>query len=359
MSDIANSPAPEAAPAANRDPVPTFRFDTRALPAGYEFAIWRTIFDEFYDIVPTSSDQPRPFSASMTTWNLAGVLVSRGEFTAQRFVRTTRRARRDGFDPYTVLLHRKGHWRADTGQREIGSAPGRVCMLDFARPHSSDVTLNDSVSVTLPREFLDSVLPPRDVHGLMLGGARGGLLHDFMISLANRLPDAAASDAPLLGAAFRDMLAVCLLPSPETAERARPQLDMLAYQRARALIDANLHHPDWGAEDLRVALAVSRATLYRVFARFGGVAEHIRSLRLARAHALLTASRGRQRISEIARMCGFTSEAHFSRAFRQIYGYTATDATANGRPGPGMHQDRVAHMVEAPDVLEWIRRLRA
>ncbi len=113
-------------------------------------------------------------------------------FTAQRFTRSARRARSDGPDHYSFLLHRRGTWRAAADEKHIASAPGRVCVLDFAYPAVSEVTWNDSITISLSRAVLDEVLPGRNLHGLTLDGTRGGLLHGFLGSLATPARGASA-----------------------------------------------------------------------------------------------------------------------------------------------------------------------
>lgn len=343
-------PLDDAAPA---DPILGLAFDTRALPAADGFAMWRSILGEFYDV---AAPDEAPFRAAMTAWNLGGVLVSAGQFSAQEFSRNARRVRRDGFDHYTVLLHRRGRFMADTGSHVARSGPGGLCVLDFARPVVTRTSPNDLVTITFPRDMLDRVLPPRDLHGLTLAGAPAGLLQDFLLALAQRLPTLRAGDAPHLAAACGNLLAACVAPSAATAERAQAPLEALTYRRARRLIDAHMHLPDWDAEALRLALGMSRASLYRVFARFGGVAAHIRQRRLARAHALLAAAEGRGLVSQVAAQCGFVSDAHFSRAFRAAYGYSPREAMA--APGAGPPPPRPRQGDEARFV-DWIRRLSA
>jgi len=342
----------------NPDSIPAVRFDTALMPDREAFGIWQTILDEFYEVVPARSAEQPPFAAALDMWNIAGATLTHGFFTPQRFVRTAGCARRDGLDNYTILLHSRGKWKADADDNAIESAEGRVCVVDFARPLVSEVTLNDSITLSLPRELLDSVLPSRDLHGVVLDGPQGGLLRDFLFSLTRRLPNLGAEQAPLILAACRDLLAACLAPSPATAERAQPQLDALGLRRARQIIDANMHRPQWGVEDLRLALGVSRATLYRIFSRIGGVNEQIRVRRLARAHALLATSNEWGRISQVARSCGFTSVAHFSRAFREAYGCTPRDAMI-AAAASSLRRSAAAPISSDLDatIIDWIRQL--
>jgi AraC-like DNA-binding protein len=342
----------------NPHSIPKVRFDTGLMPNDQAFEVWQTILDEFYDVVPTRSAEQLHFAAALDMWKIDGMTLTQGSFTPQRFVRTAKRARRDGLDNYTILLHSRGKWRADASGNPIESAQGRLCLVDFARPLVSDVTHNDSITLSMPREVLDSVLPARNLHGLVLDGPQVGLLSDFLVSLTRRLPDLGAQEAPLIAAACRDLLAACLAPSPEMAERAKPQLDALGLRRARQIIDANLHRPDFGTDDLRLALGVSKATLYRMFQRYGGVHEHIRARRLARARVLLAASNRRGRVAEAARLCGFTSDAHFSRAFRDAYGCSPRDAVASANPAL-LRQPGAAPTLSGVDgvIIDWIRQL--
>ena len=95
-----------------------------------------------------------------------------------------------------------------------------------------------------------------------------------------------------------------------------------------------------------------------MFQRFGGVAEHIRTRRLARARALLADRRRRRRISEIGHSCGFTNDATFSRAFRQHYGYTAREVQAFSGPALFLPAGAAAATTgNQADAVTWIREL--
>lgn len=266
--------------------------------------------------------------------------------------------RRDGLDLYTFLLHRQGLWRADAGAQEIASAPGRVCVLDFAYPALTEVTWNDSITISLPRAVIDEVLPGRTLHGLTLDGTRGGLLHDFLGALVGRARGLSVADGPYLVAACRDLIAACVAPSADSAARAQPQLDGLVYHRARALIDASLARPEWDAEALRLALGVSRSTLYRVFKRFGGVAGHIRTRRLANARACCSPTCGPDGGSRRSAAPAGSPATRRSAAVRQQYGYTAREVQAFSGPALFLPVGTAPTTpVNEVDVIDWIRQL--
>ncbi len=95
----------------------------------------------------------------------------------------------------------------------------------------------------------------------------------------------------------------------------------------RAYIDDHLHHPDLGVVQLCRQFAVSRRTLYRMFANDGGVARYVTERRLARAYdALSAASPSRGLIKAVALTLGFADQRQFGRVFRQRYAMAPSDA---------------------------------
>lgn len=75
-----------------------------------------------------------------------------------------------------------------------------------------------------------------------------------------------------------------------------------------------------GVEDVAAGVGLSRSQLSRIcLARWGvGPAERLRQLRVERAGQLLRTTT--LSIKEVARVCGFTSQNHFSRVFADLTG---------------------------------------
>ncbi len=95
---------------------------------------------------------------------------------------------------------------------------------------------------------------------------------------------------------------------------------------ARAYVDEHLAEESLAAEEIAEAVGVSVRHLSRLFALQGtSMAELILKQRLARAHEQLCDLRLRNlSIAETAYRWGFSSHAHFSRAFKDQYGATPT-----------------------------------
>ncbi|MEY2874749.1 MAG: hypothetical protein RLZZ373_2120 [Pseudomonadota bacterium] len=90
------------------------------------------------------------------------------------------------------------------------------------------------------------------------------------------------------------------------------------------------HYTDEGlaAEQIAVAVGVSARHLRRLFAAQElSVGDFVLACRLDHAHHLLTDPRERPgTVAETAYRCGFASHPHFSRAFKQHFGVTPTEA---------------------------------
>src|SRR3546814_17434868 len=71
-------------------------------------------------------------------------------------------------------------------------------------------------------------------------------------------------------------------------------------------------------------------------------------------HALLCAPGERRGISDLAYAHGFTSAAHFSRAFRNLFGYSARDVRDLARMRTIPRSRQAATSVEA-----WLNRLQS
>jgi AraC-like DNA-binding protein len=119
---------------------------------------------------------------------------------------------------------------------------------------------------------------------------------------------------------------------------------------AYSYIEEHLTDPNLGADQIAAAIGISERQLSRVFAAEGtSVPRHILTRRLTLAHSLLTGPAPEQaaaaqagaaeagppqaappqacpeQVAVIAARCGFTSASYFSHAFRQRFGYRATD----------------------------------
>lgn len=104
------------------------------------------------------------------------------------------------------------------------------------------------------------------------------------------------------------------------------------FEEAMALIQSHLGDPDLSIATIAQTLHLSQRHLGRIFAgRDTTVGQMIQEQRLAAARDLLTAGDSAHiTAAEVALRSGFSSPSHFSRAFRNRYGMTPTQARRLG-----------------------------
>ncbi len=296
--------------------------DTDHVPPRDRFTLWRDAISATHDATLPEGSDPVRFSALARGWNLGPFLLIETRASAQRLARAPRAIRTDQIDHYVIRLQRQGRWSGDADGRESIAQPGSVMTLDLARPSDAIGTGIENINLLVPRESLDTMIPPIDMHGLFLHGAMAELLRNHLETLVAALPYMPPDSAPDVARATCSLVAACLAPSRAAAVRARVPLALARLAEIRRYIDRHLESPELSPEALCKALGLSRSTLYATCEPVGGVAALIQRRRLERIHSILADPNERRRISEIAYQYGFVSKAHFSRAFRNAFGYS-------------------------------------
>jgi len=156
------------------------------------------------------------------------------------------------------------------------------------------------------------------------GAPVGRLIDGALTSAISQMPSADSSDCSRVVEGFTGMMRA-LMRGIESCPEAS---DCAEAQRTRAMQDYlldNLQYPDLGVATLCKTFAVSRATVYRLFAALGGVASYVKKIRLERAYQdLASGPAERGRILATALRYGFTDASSFSRAFRNEFGTSPT-----------------------------------
>ncbi|MGV7032820.1 helix-turn-helix domain-containing protein [Methylobacterium symbioticum] len=231
------------------------------------------------------------------------------------------RVRRDGFDHFTIQLLRSGRFHGGSLGSERLLDPGEVILFDMTCPQRTRADGAHFVTVSLARDLIEAVLPDaRRLHGEILPAAAAGLLADLMESLARRAGSLSPETAGRTSRALAELLAGAFGAPDALAECAHDAAADLRRQRAETYIEAHLHDPRLDPERVADALALSRTTLYGLFAQSGGVARHILTRRLERLRSALGRPSETRSVTTLTYDHGFTSESHCSRAFRAAFG---------------------------------------
>lgn len=147
-----------------------------------------------------------------------------------------------------------------------------------------------------------------------------------------RSSEAAGQHANALAGLMRNALAD---PEPDAVRLEAAALDLFRilvngddsggaghFEAAKSFILQRLRDPQLSAPLVASAIGISDRQLSRVFAEEGiSVARFIREERLQLArHALTTVDNPRQPLARLAAELGFVSQAHFSRAYKELFG---------------------------------------
>src|SRR5688572_20832364 len=240
--------------------VPSKVFDTRLARPHERFALWRDALAPTHEAFLPDDGEPARFDAWARSCHLGNALLLETRSTPQRLIRTPRTVRTDQLDHYIVRLQTAGVWTGDVGGRTVNARPGSILVLDMARASSASTTEIGNVNLMLPRDALDDLLPPFDMHGLILHNAMAALLRCHLIGLAG-LPVLPAAEARRVEAATLNLVAACLAPAPETVGRARGPLEAAVIAEVRRYIDRHLHAPELTPRRVGAALGLPRSTL--------------------------------------------------------------------------------------------------
>jgi len=257
------------------------------------------------------------------------MVMSHSRIGAARMVRTAEMARLDGRDWILVLLLKSGTmtFAIDDGKIEQTMRQGEVAVFDTLCDFASDGSAMDSITCAISRRaFAQITSEPSLHHGLIVEGAWGRLLADYLLSLVRQLPEMDMDDTSDLTGAFVGLLMAALRASRPTGKAPPSKAIATTRQRLESYIDQNLTSGELTSEQICDKLALSPSSLYRAFAHAGGITAYVRKRRLEVIHALLNTTIEGPSIGELARQYGFVSAAHFSRSFRKQFGFSPRTA---------------------------------
>jgi AraC-like DNA-binding protein len=159
--------------------------------------------------------------------------------------------------------------------------------------------------------------------------AAGAALVNHLRLLDRVLPAADDADRRFLTEATGALLAACLSPRPSECVACDDRHMAGRRPDVEQCIRSNIASARLDAARICALTGVSRSTLYRLFSENGGVANHIRRLRLEMVFAdLADPLLEHENIAEIAARRGLYCASSFTRAFRKAFGSSPSDVRA-------------------------------
>lgn len=142
-----------------------------------------------------------------------------------------------------------------------------------------------------------------------------------------------SSERDVYVSALVDALKAHMLRGPVSANAAEIPISAFSSYRIHHIMNAILERPeaDHGIDEMAARAGVTPTHFCRIFKKATGVSPHqyVMKTRLDRAQHMLEQSEAS--MAAIAESLGFTSQSHFTRAFRQFAGETPSDYRRRGR----------------------------
>jgi AraC family transcriptional activator of tynA and feaB len=288
-----------------------------------DYEAWRDFLRSFCGC-SSEGIKPNAFNGWVRALVGCGIVAADIGGNAPRIDRKHRDVQLDGLEHYSMVFQVAGRSVTTQNDRVVQLAVGDVVFVDATRP--ARCFLDDSSAqwlvVHLPRQSLVSHIGFEPEGGSCgRGGTAARLLFDVVRDALKGEPPFSPADS-YMQLALYDLVGALFAPSdPWPVSRHTDKL----FTHIRRVIENRFSEPDVGPGEVAAEAGVSLRYLQKLFTERGSTfSQFIYSLRLDHAARLLhrRASLGtRQPLSEIAYACGFHDYTHFSRRFRNRFGY--------------------------------------
>jgi AraC-like DNA-binding protein len=316
---------PSASPKSQSRLVP-IQFDVQAEPVHRQLLAWRESMGQVMDVVPTRAQIERPFRGEIDAYWFEEFLFTDGYTDELTLERTIARISQD--NARSIAFHIVMDGDAATlvtrpGKRDDAPIDVGILAVDFDQPLHVLRRGCRHVTLFVPRTALQDIFPdPGALHGRVLGANEQAaqLIKQRVKGFAANVSQMSFDDAYLR---LREIVHLIADAFGEQAglRGSKPAMARaIAFDAARRFVQANLTEFDLSPERVVESLALSRATIYRLFQHEGGLHAYIRHLRLRAAADDLVRLPGVP-ITDIAFSVGFKSATDFTRAFRRAYGF--------------------------------------
>lgn len=301
-------------------------FSTAGVHPRNSFKLWREIlFDRFVPIEQQRLDDG-PFDAHLDVAEIGPLVMTRighgGAMRSEATPGTIRRHSKDGTVVVTFQL--AGTLQSQQDGRSCVQRAGDLAVVD----HRPTVHLSSRdcrvMYLELPRERLESMLGSARLYTCLTVGAELGstalatsFFHELIRVRRQLAPDALARMATI----GTDLIVAGIAARLEQ-EVPQSLHGSVVVQRAKAHIEAHLSDQTLDPPQLAAAMGVSLRRLQELFHERGQhIADYIWHRRLeAAAKRLIDPGCAHLSVGMLAYGCGFASQAHFSRRFKDRFG---------------------------------------
>jgi AraC-like DNA-binding protein len=311
--------------------VPGVAFSTTEVAPDSQLAYWREMVNEAFiplSVLPRRAETSE-FFGSVSLHEVGELRVARVRAEEMLALHRRAHARASIADEYFLALQLYGTAHTTQDGRRATLRPGDFALFDSRRPYAIDFRSArgpfEHIIFRIPRGALDARLANAErttATSIPFASREGSLAVPFLQTLARPRPAPSAADDHRHAAMALDMVAGALATSVlgATSTHLGYHGELIARCKREAL--AGLGNPGLSPASVAAASFVSVRQLHRLFAAEGTTfGAYVREMRLARCRSELADPKFLDRsIGAIAGRWGFTSPAHFTRAFKARYG---------------------------------------
>lgn len=297
----------------------SIELNTSSAPPAEQFDLFRSWYAGLAEISPSPNVLPS-FSAHQMAWSFGRLTLT--YLSAPEVSFAWRSLKNPTMDSWCL------HLALPRSPQRGGKTVGKLSLFSLADQFWGFSEKCDHLALCMPRN-LRIVQPSR----IALREEAKQFLTDYMLLLFRSLPGLRSTDVTQIDVATTNLLAACLVPSPDHAVEAQRPVEITIMSRACRIIEEHLANPALTPSLICREIGVSRSRLYRIFEPVGGVSAYIRRERLRKTRDALENGSDNRPIFIIAGQWGFWDPSAYSRMFKKEFGVSPSDARAYGTRG--------------------------
>ncbi|ADZ69156.1 AraC family transcriptional regulator [Polymorphum gilvum] len=300
---------------------------------------WHEAIGRAYFPLDLTFRSPEAFDGELSMWQLGEVSLSRLTSDALLYRRLPKHFQQPGPEEFLVTLPAKSEVRFSQGGKEVRAAPGSFFIERSHEPYEfSHAEHADLWVMKLSSAMLGTRLrAPGRFCSLEFDATNGanGLFVDMIHLIPQRYDAMTEETRSTVGRQLVDLLALALQSDERVLTSGASSVRAAHLGRIEAFVRRHIANPDLGPDEVAAGCGISVRYLHELLRDTNQtLGQWIRDQRLAAAYEDLRNSADGRSIGEIAYARGFTDQAQFSRAFRNRYGITPTEARI-GQRGEG------------------------
>lgn len=314
-------------------------FSTEQVPPERSLRWWQEALSEVYYNLEVYSPHSEGIRGKLTEYDIGSVSLSRFVSEEQRVFRTRARIAMDGDDSFVIVMPDNGPMFYSQAGRSGFRQPGQHVLV--STQHFYELSSPDNYSnltVKVPGALLRQKFPQAEDHLSSAYTADPNLVSIFR-SFAKWMVEQHGIMPEQVAQGFSDQLIDLLVAVLESEKRggedcASPAVVGLRQRIGRYLTE-RLCDPELTPARVAETFGISPSYLHRVFRPAGmPIGRWITAHRLQRGYEMLALPRyAGHSVAQIAYAVGFTSQAHFSEAFRRQFGVTPSTVRSRARQG--------------------------